>query len=426
MIVTACFSLLSIVAASRVAVPTPAPVAESIALGAPRDPHDPQNPPSLQNPQNPSASRGDVEWKTAPDGDRGFGAGRSLHDIVRILRSTAEEDRATIAALYKLESELRILLALVTDRYKDQGYFALLGPAADSGLDVLGAAFRTRQRDAPTELARGGPEAELLARMLVDARFRSRLRVVEGWEFEAADLKGGLALLFANLDGFADLKDHEAELIARRIDLAACRLRAMRLDLEALREKPGSQSSDAVWGQDLERLLMLMRSNDAERREKELPAILERLDQREEGMCSALFTTRQAEEFQSLFAQRAASITSAEKMLPTIRELIPDTPEGQKASSEVQALPKNRRYAYAARSGAEALGFDPMNEELNYLVGLATDFNFGAIESHRWFDRFLALRGIRSHEYKSYADRKLTREEKHALDSIQQLVPKGK
>jgi hypothetical protein len=411
MIISACFSLF--LGSAAAVLPTASPAS---ALGTP----------SLGLVQAPSGSRGEVEWKTAPDGDRGFGAGRSLHDISRLLRSSAEEDRAIIAALYKLESELRILLALVTDRYKEQGYFALLGPDAETHIDVLGAAFRAKQHEAARELAQGGASAELFARMLVDARFRSRLRVVEGWEFEAGDLKGGLALLFAHLDGFADLKDHEAELIARRIDLAAARLRAMRLDLEALREKPGSQTSDAVWGQDLEHLFMLMRSSDAERREKEMPAILERLDQREEGMCSALFTTRQADEFQSLLAQRAASITSAEKMLPTIRELIPDTPEGAKASSEIQALPKSRRYAYAARSGEEALGFDPMNEELNYLAGLATDFNSGTIESHRWFDRFLALRGIRSHEYKSYNDRKLTREEKHALDSIQQLVPKGR
>jgi hypothetical protein len=378
--------------------------------------------------QNPAGSSGgrDVDWKTAPDGDRGFGAGRSLHDLTRLLRSTAEEDRAIVASLFKLESDLRILLALVTDRYKSQGYFALLGATDEGDLDALGAAFRAKQRAALRELDQAGPGAELVARMLVDARFRSRLRVVEGFEFEAGDLKGGLSLLFAHLDGFADLKEHEAELIARRVDLAAARLRAMRLDLEALREKPGSETSDAQWGEDLERLLMLMRSSDAVRRAKELPAILERLDQREEGMCSALFTARQAEELQSQLAARAASISSAEKMLPKIRELVPDTAEGAKAPSEIQALPKSRRCAYAAHSGAEALGFDPLNEELNYLVGLATDFNYGAIESHRWFDRFLALRGIRSHEYKSYSARKLTREEKHALDAIQQLVPKGK
>jgi hypothetical protein len=376
--------------------------------------------------QGPTGSRNEVEWRTAPDGERGFGAGRSLRDIARLLRSSAEEDRAVVAQLFKLESDLRILQALVADQYKKRGYFELIGPSAETSLDPLGAAFRAKQREALRDLTKGGAQSELLARMLVDARFRARVRATEGFEFEAADLKAGLALLFAHLDGFADLKDHEAELIARRVDLAASRLRAIRLDLEALREKPGSESSDAVWAQDLERLLMILNSNERDRREKELPQILERLDQREEGMCSALFTTRQAEELQALLAQRAAAVGSAEKMLPKVRELVPETPEGSSASAEIQALSKSRRYAYAAHTGVEALGFDPLNEELNYLVGLATDFNYGALESHRWFDRFLALRGIRTHEYKSYGDRKLTREERRALDAVQQPGPKPK
>jgi hypothetical protein len=370
-----------------------------------------------------ATSSGDVAWKTAPDGDRGFGAGRSLREVARLLRSSAEEDRAVVAALYKLESEVRILLALLTDQYKGRGYFEMLGPRADPSLDRLGSVFRAKQGEALRELAQGGAPAELLARMLVDARFRARARVIDGFEFEAADLKAGLAVLFAHLDGYADLKDFEAELIARRVDLAAARLRAMRLDLEALREKPGGQSSDAAWAQDLERLMMLMKTNDRDRREMEMPQILERLDQREEGMCSALFTTRQAEELQALLAQRAAAIGSADKMLPKVRELVPETPEGAKASDEIQALSKSRRYAYAAHTGAEALSYDPLNEELNYLVGLACDFNFGALESRRWFDRFLALRGIRSNDYKTYGDRKLTREENRALDAVQQPGP---
>ncbi len=374
--------------------------------------------------QSSAAARGEVEWRKAPDGERGFGNGRSLRDIARLLRSTADEDRAVVARLFKLESELRILLAQVADQYKERGYFALLGSANDASLDVLGAAFRSKQKEAARELAQDSAQTELFARMLVDARFRSRARVIEGFEFEASDLKGGLAVLFAHLDGFADLKDHEAELIARRVDLAASRLRAMRLDLEALREKPGGQSSESAWTQDLERLIVLMKSAERDRKEMEMPAILERLDQREEGMCSALFTTRQAEDFQSLFAQRAAAIGTAEKMLPRVRELVPDTAEGAKPSAEVQELSKSRRYAYAVHTGMEALGFDPLNEELNYLVGLSADFNNGALESYRWFDRFLALRGIRAHEYKTYGDRKLTREEKYALDRLQQPGPK--
>jgi hypothetical protein len=373
-------------------------------------------------PGSPTA-RGDVEWGIAPDGERGFGAGRSLRDIARLLRSSADEDRAVVARLYKLEPDVRVLLALVTDRYKEQGYLASL-PPGEASLERLGETFRARQQDVGRELDKGDASSEMLARMLVDARFRSRSRVIDGVEFEIADLRSALALLFAHLDGFADLKDHEAEALARRVDLAAARLRAICLDLEALREKPGSETADAVWAQDLERLLALVHSRDAAQRAKDLPPLLDRLDQREEQMSAALFTTRQAIELDSVLSQRRAAVSAAADLLPSVRELLPETPEGAKAGAEIQALPKSRRYAYAAHSAAQALGYDALNEELNYLAGLATDVSYGQLESRRWFDRFLALRGIRSNEYKTYGDRKLTREEKRALDVVQQLATK--
>jgi hypothetical protein len=372
------------------------------------------------------AARGDVEWALAPDGERGFGPGRSLRDIARLMRSTADEDRAVIARLYKLEPDVRVLLALVTDRYKEQGYFASLPPGEDASLERLGEVFRARQQGVAHELDKGDASSEILARMLVDARFRSRARVIEGVEFEIADIRAALALLFAHLDGFADLKDHEAESLARRVDLAAARLRAIRLDLEALREKPGSETADAVWAQDLERLMALVHSKDPAERAKELPSLLDRLDQREEQMSLALFTTRQAVELDSVLSQRRAAVAAAIDLLPSVRELLPETPEGAKAGAEIQGLPKSRRYAYAAHTAAQALGYDALNEELNYLAGLATDFSYGQLESRRWFDRFLALRGIRSNEYKTYGDRKLTREEKRALDVVQQPATKAR
>jgi len=125
-----------------------------------------------------------------------------------------------------------------------------------------------------------------------------------------------------------------------------------------------------------------------------------------------------------VLSQRRAAVSAAADLLPSVRELLPETPEGAKAGAEIQALPKSRRYAYAAHSAAQALGYDALNEELNYLAGLATDVSYGQLESRRWFDRFLALRGIRSNEYKTYGDRKLTREEKRALDVVQQLATK--
>jgi hypothetical protein len=380
---------------------------------------------SAGSPGSPT-SRGEVEWALAPDGERGFGPGRSLRDVARLLRSVADEDRAVVARFYTLEPDVRVLLSLVADRYREQGYFASLVPGEEASLERLIETFRARQQDAAHELEKNDASSELLARMLVDARFRSRARVIEGVEFEIADIRAALALLFAHLDGFADLKDHEAESLARRVDLAAARLRAICLDLAALREKPGSETADAVWAQDLERLMMLLHSTDRDQRARELPALLDRLDQREEQMCATLFTTRQAAELDALLAQRRASVTTAADLLPSVRELLPETPEGAKANAEIQSLPKSRRYAYAAHTAAQALGYDALNEELNYLAGLAADFSYGQLESRRWFDRYLALRGIRSNEYKTYGDRKLTREERRALDVVQQLATKPK
>jgi hypothetical protein len=141
-------------------------------------------------------------------------------------------------------------------------------------------------------------------------------------------------------------------------------------------------------------------------------------------MCATLCTTRQAVELGAMLAQRRASVAAAADILPSVRELLPETPEGAKANAEIQSLPKSRRYAYAAHTAAQALGYDALNEELNYLAGLAADFSYGQLESRRWFDRYLALRGIRSHEYKTYGERKLTREERRALDVVQQLATK--
>jgi hypothetical protein len=362
-------------------------------------------------------AQGRVEWKKAPDGERGFGSGRSMREVERLLRSTDAEDRAFVASLREIASDVRVLLGLISARYRELGYFALLDSKEEASLERLGYLFRERAARAAEELERGDDAAVLLCRMLVDARFRARANVIDGLEFESLELEGGLALFFASLDGHAALDDREAELLARRVDLAAARLRNMRLDLEALRESPRDLEPD--WVPDLEELTALARARDRARLERELPPVLSRLDLREQQMSNALFTWRQAAELQPLLEQRAAAFTRAQEILPRVRDLVPET--GEHAPAEVRAQPKSRRYAEAAGRAVEALSFDPLSEELNYLAGLASDFLHGEIESRRYFDRFLALRGIRAHDDRTYRDRRLTREEARALDAVQRI-----
>lgn len=376
-----------------------------------------------------------IGWGRAPDGEKGFGPDRSMRDIERLLRSSSEEDRGHVAALYRLEQDIRVLLAMATDRYEELGYFGLLDVAQReeerqtraeeewlNPLERLDAAFRERTARASVELRDGGPTAELFAKLLVDSRFRTRALVIEGLEFEMLDLRAGMAVLHAHLDGSANLRDEEGDAIAHRVDLAASRLRAAKLDLEALREDRKDATASEAWGKDLEILLALARSSDPERIDRELPAVIERLDQRETSMAAALFTTRLDAKLGAEIDRRALAIATAADLLSKIRPYFPGKPEAEKPDPEIQSLSKSKRYAYASRAVVEALNYDPLNEELNWFGGESSDFLWGAIESRRWFDRYLALRGIRVHDHRTYKDRTLTREEKRAIDAVQAVA----
>lgn len=374
----------------------------------------------------------EVEWGHAPDGERGFGPHRSLRDITKLLRSSTDEDRGIVEAQKRLEVEIRVLLALSTERYQAAGYFDLVGivekenlagtraeEAEMPPLERLGSVFRERAFHAGAELTKGGRGADLLARLLVDTRFRVRAQVIDGLEFEMADLKAGLAVLSAELDGFVDLHEDEADAIARRVDLAAARLRAAKLDLEALREDAKAATAGETWGKDLEALYESIRSDDVERRARELPEILDRLELREAGMASALFTTRLEAKLDVEIEDRRKAVATASSLLRGVRAYFPGTPESERAGPEITRLSKSKRYADAGKMAAHGLHEDPLNEDLNWFAGETSDLLSGAIESKRFFDRYLALRGIRAHDHRTYKDRKLSREEKRALDAVQ-------
>jgi len=387
-----------------------------------------------QEPLPAGASTREGDWGQAHDGERGFGPKRSLRDLTRLLRSPAEEDRGFLKGLYGLEDEIRVLLSLVAERYKSAGYFELIEVADKeekeetrieeaqmSPLERLGEIFRERAAHAGTELPKGGRAADLLAYLLVDSRFRARAHVIDGLEFEIADMKAGLAVLGAELDGFAGLREEEAAAIARRVDLAASRVRAAKLDLEALREDSKDATAGVSWGKDLEELLQLIRTEDLERRARELPIVLDRIEQRELSMESALFTTRLEVKLAPEFEHRRQDLATAADLLKRVRARFPGTPEHEKAGPDVARQSKHQRYTAAAKEAAEALGYDPLGEELNWYAGEASDFLAGSIESRRYFDRYLALRGIRAHDHRTYQDRELSKEEKRALDVVQSV-----
>jgi hypothetical protein len=372
------------------------------------------------------------EWGRAPDGERGFGSGRGVRDLAHLLRSTVEEDRGFVASLYDLERQIRVLLSMTTEQYKSARYFDLVEIAAKEKrpatgvaeekrvpLEELGALFRERAVHAAAALQQGGPAADLFARLLVDTRFRVRALVLDGLEFEIADMRAGLAVLFAELDGFTGLKDGEAAAIADRVDLAASRLRAAKLDLEVLREDGKDGKILPTWGKDLEGLFELIRSDDAERRARELPEALARLEEREQSMSSALFTIRLETRLSAEFEKRRKDLTTAADLVPVVRALLLGSTGSEKPDPRVAHLSKNQRFSEGSRRATEALACDPLEEEVNWLQGEASDFLQGAMESRRFFDRYLALRGIRVHDHRTYKDRALTHEEKRAIEVVQ-------
>jgi hypothetical protein len=388
--------------------------------------HGEQSPTSVSRDRAPREK--DAGWGRAPDGERGFGPGRTVRDLARLLRSPAEEDKGFVASLYKLEDELRVLLAMATEHYKTSGYFDLVliakaenvpttgaQDAARTQLEELGDAFRARAAHATAALEKGGTGADLLARLLVDTRFRVRAQVIDGLEFEFADLRAGLAVLFAELDGFTGLKDAEADAIASRVDLAASRLRAAKLDLEVLREDRADERVVEAWGKDLEALFELIRTEDAARRSRELPDLLAKLEDRESNMSSALFTTRLETNLAPELEKRQKDLAAAQDILPRVRTLV----LGDKTEAKQKGVSKNQRFTEAARDATAGLALDPLAEELNFLEGEVSDFLQGSLESRRYFDRYLALRGIRVHDYRTYQGKNLSREEKRAIEVVQ-------
>ncbi len=361
------------------------------------------------------------EWGVAPDGQRGFGTARKLRDLERLLRSTDRDDKATLAALRALPGEVDALAASAAEHARFHKYTQLLERDDPQTLEQLGVAFRAAQANVEARLARGNTSA-VLGRMLVDLRFRVRARAAQGLALEVRELSSALGLFGAQVDGYANLNDREVDLVARRADLAASRLRAIKLDLTALRVDAATEQSDIDSAGDRERLQSALALADRAQRGAELVRVLTALEQREERAAAVLFTVHLEPKVQALVRARAQAKDRASAAIAIVRAAMPDTPEGRKAPPDVRELSKASRYTLAARAGAEALAVDPLSDELCYLVAVSTDFQWGIRDSRQWFDRYLALRGIRANDHRTYKDRQLTADERRALEALQSPV----
>jgi len=351
----------------------------------------------------------------APDGERGFGLQAEVQDVLKLFRNAEGEDAAFVADLWSVEADVRTLLYLAREVYRERGYFAVLGPRA--GDDDLAALYSVFDELASWPFAEPLDEARAraLAMLWLDERFRVRRAVDEAVSMDSRELRGALALLLASARGLAAVQPRE-ELwsIAERADLAAARLRAARLDLGALYEHPHARAPDPPELAELQQYLFL---GDSRGREL-LRSSGERLAKAARRMQDALFLSRLDGRVATAVARRESAVRRAAEMRAEVEALVPSTGAGKAAPPDVAALRDVDRCRSAIVTGLQALALDPFDPRLNYLLGEAHDFVAGSRLSQPYFDRFLALSGIRFYDYATYAGRHLTREEQRALEVV--------
>ena len=99
----------------------------------------------------------------------------------------------------------------------------------------------------------------------------------------------------------------------------------------------------------------------------------------------------------------------------------PQTPEGKEAPREISRIKKTTRRRQAFRRATQGLHHDPLDDELAYAAALMARYVSGTLEALDYYDRFLALRGIRVHDSRTWGRyRKLTEREEEAVTFIQQ------
>jgi hypothetical protein len=365
-----------------------------------------------------------LEMPEAPDGHPGLGIDRDARELARYLRKPPKKDRGYIESWSSLPGEVEVRWNEVERDARKRALFDVVEDAeSDPHLADLFRTWREAAADLHASLAEDRPHAAVLARLHVDVPFRILADLHADFALERRELMSGLAVLHGMNDGYVVLNDGEAQEISARVDLAAARLRSMALDLDALIEADGKgpgAATDAL----VEECLALAREADDAARLRGLSAFEARLEQTRERLGETLFSARLAREVEVALRRREALIQDANRRALELRPYLPETAEGAEPPEEIAEMKKSRRYAYALRLAVEGLAIDPLNGDLAYFAGLSADFTQGPRVTRPWFDRFLAIRGIREHDKRGNA-RTLDAWERHALDEVQDGGPPG-
>jgi len=358
------------------------------------------------------------EDPTAPDGRPGLGTMSTASELGRLVSSSKSATSGLVQELADLQSDLLVLHEMARRHYLKRGDFALLTEEAE--LAELHALWKELEPNANVVLFAGDERAALARRLLLDLRFQLRVVPTELAIRENIELRRGLALLRGSQDGVYDLKDSEARIVAARIDLASSILRAARSDLHLLRERGDAGSPgapDPAWETELERLATL--PNGAERAQG-LADLRELVDQRRRQIESLLFWPRLEPKVVTLLDKRDAFVGVGNQRLEGALRFLLEPPYDVDPSPSITDLSRSERHHYALSEALRGIDADPLNEELTYWAGVAAAEVIDPRESRAWFDRYLALRGIRVDKQDTLRRRELTPHEKHAVEQVLQ------
>lgn len=363
-----------------------------------------------------------LDGGVAPDGKRGFGAAIKASEALSLMRSAKAEDQAFLADLDGLATEVAVLGASTLERYRARGYVDVLPRTQEPTLEALHERFADLEREPFDVLTRGGAQSRALARMLVDSRFRARARVLETFALEVREVRRSMAVLRGACDGFVLLSQADAGAIAARVDLSAALLRSMRNDLLALRQV----DEDVDVDRRADALLAVATASEGEGvRRAAVQREVEGAWKMAQSMERALFTLRLRGELRALLEWRARVFEESVPLREEALQQLPDTEQGRAAPDEIRKLAKHDRMRGAGYRALKVLAIDPLDDEAAWIAAHSADFLYGIAESRPWYDRFLAIRGIRSHDHRTYVDRALEPREREALDAIQRALLGG-
>ena len=359
-----------------------------------------------------------AEEPKAPDGRPALARGGSAHDISRSLaRPKTALERQLAGDLFGLEAALELRRSLSAKKLGERRCMGLVEDSATGTLAEQLRRFEELSLRASTELAVGDERARAFAVCLLDPAFGVRRLAQHGVERELLELRGGLALLLASQTGAVYLSDEEAVSIARRVDRSAALLRTLISDMDLL--EASDFAGEPVEDQAVDALISAARTPRKDMREELLRAQLGATEDTVRRMAASLSSARLRRALSAELAARDAAVEAAAERLLELELLIPGRVPDEQVPREILGMSKQDRHSLALRHALEGLGEDPFSPELNFYAAAATDWIADDARSRPWFDRFLALKGIRAHDHRTYQGRELSVDEQRALDVVQ-------